>query len=98
MNNDAALIKFSKEIFSAEAIKKASYALQEELSVNIDSDSSHYFCRISPKTKNMDGFCEKFQDEVTDYQLRLEIKTETEAIRNLIIANAFSQTGLIADD
>jgi His-Xaa-Ser system protein HxsD len=41
---------------------------------------------------------ESFKKEVLDQDLRLKLKAETEPIRNLILAHAFSKTGLIADE
>jgi His-Xaa-Ser system protein HxsD len=41
---------------------------------------------------------DNLKKEVLDQDLRLKLKTETEPIRNLILAHAFSKTGLIADE
>ena len=40
----------------------------------------------------------EFQNEVLDQVLRERIRNETKEVRNLILALAFSNTGLVRDD
>lgn len=40
---------------------------------------------------------ENFRQELTDQVLRIKIRLETEAVRNLILANAFSDSALAQD-
>lgn len=94
--------QFDESIYSLSAIKKAAYRYIDKYSVVISKEGSHWNCLFSfPENcsenqalRNID----EFKKELLDQDLRESIKAETENIRNLILAHAFSKTGLIRNE
>jgi len=95
-------ITFDKDVFSVETVKKAAYKYLDRVSIEFQSDGQLLRCFLSftPETStiDMDKTVRDIKSEVLDQDLRERIQTETAPIRNLILAHAFSRTGLIADD
>jgi His-Xaa-Ser system protein HxsD len=95
-------VKFSKSVYSLQAIKKAAYKFIDRFSVNIRDEDENYLVDlifskdVSPEAKNF--LLSDFSKEVLDQDLRESIKSETEAYRNLILAHVFSKTPLVTDE
>ncbi len=95
-------VKFSKAVYSLQAIKKAAYKSIDKISVNIREEDENYFVdlifskEISNEAKIF--LLSEFSKEVLDQDLRESIKAETEAYRNLILAHVFSKTPLVTDE
>ena len=92
-------VTFDKATFSLDVLKKAAYRLIDQFSVEFQVCEKFYKCilRLDGKQteESMDCFVSEFRKEVLDQDLRASIAKETEQIRNLILAHAFSKTGLI---
>lgn len=91
--------KFLKSEFASISIKKAAYRYIDKFSIDINLTQDSYICTLS-FDKNLtsaqqDYFLNQFKKEVLDQELREKIKLETEDVRNLILAHAFSKTNLI---
>lgn len=82
--------------YSLEAVQKAAYRFIDRLTVQIDTDQNSVICSIDPVNGDVDidHLIANFKRELLDQELRLKIKTETEQVRNLILALAFSRSGL----
>lgn len=95
-------IRFDSNLFSGEAIKRALYRLSDRFVADILKQGSEFVCTLefppgkSPESIKRD--IANFKKEVLDQDLREKIRAETEPVRNLILAHAFSKTGLIADE
>jgi His-Xaa-Ser system protein HxsD len=93
---------FDEAIYSIEALKKAAYRGISYYSVVIKKEGAQYECLFSFPEKTTPEQIAKYLDgykkEVLDQDLRETIKKETEGVRNLILAHAFSKTGLIGDE
>ncbi len=95
-------ISFDTNIFSLDTIKRATYKYLDKFTVDFRLNASVLDCKlsfspgISPDAANT--LVDDFKKEVLDQDLRERIKAETAPIRNLILAHAFSKTGLIADE
>ena len=90
-------IVFDSKVYQLDAVKKAAYRLIDKLTIQIEMEQEIIRCSISPisgKESKLDASIEQFKREVLDYELRLKIRKETEDVRNLILAYAFSKTGL----
>ena len=92
-------LSLSTSIYSIEAVKKAAYKFADRTSIIInpgpDSTISLVFNFAGKYTNNdpkqvIADFC----NELLDQDLRERIKKETEPLRNLILAHAFSRTSL----
>src|SRR5262245_53949097 len=95
-------VSFDKSAASLATLKKAAYRFIDQFSVEFLPSESAVRCilRFNPGAADVsvDRTVENFRKEVLDQDLRALIKVETETIRNLILAHAFSKTGLIKDE
>lgn len=97
------IIEFNlnKDIYSKISILKAVHKYSADYTADIEEDRTTNSYII--KLKYNDGVSsikldkKMFVREVLDNELRLNLSAQTEAIRNLIIAQAFSNTNLISD-
>ena len=92
------LVRFSREAFELEAIKRAAYRLSNRLVVDIRTEESEFVCHIvAPDRSDAETkvLVNDFRSEVLDQDLRLRIAKETEPYRNLILSLAFSKTGIV---
>jgi len=95
-------IGFDTKVFTTETVKKAAYRYVDRFTVDFELSGSRLTCTLSfaedTSAEVTAKLVEEFKKEVLDQDLRERIKVETAPIRNLILAHAFSKTGLIADD
>ena len=98
----ASEVRFDLAVFSIDAVKAACYRLSDKFSPSIEVHEGTIVCHLQFDSKLSDvsivSEIENFKKEVLDQELRQKLKAETEPIRNLILAHAFSKTGLIADE
>ena len=95
-------VTFDPEVFSLDAVKTACYKFLDRFTSDIELRDGKILCRLIFDAKfpeaRVSAEVDNLKKEVLDQDLRLKLKTETEPIRNLIFAHAFSKTGLIADE
>jgi len=93
---------FDDRVFSIDSIKKAAYRYIDKFSVDFSIFEGHIHCKLnfSPKIKSESAelIADDFKREVLDQDLRKTIATETEGVRNLILAHTFSKTTLVSSD
>jgi len=91
-------VSFASNTTSLDSIKKAAYRFIDQFSAEFVIEDSNIWCVLRfPPTKSkesIDFVVNDFRKEVLDQDLRASIRAETEPIRNLILAHAFSKTGL----
>ena len=96
------LLRFDNRVFSLSAVKKAAYKYINSFTADINLEGNEIVCALtfaSPANEERASrLVEEFKKEVLDQDLREHIKTETEPIRNLIFALAFSRTGIVGDE
>jgi His-Xaa-Ser system protein HxsD len=93
------VVTFDRETVSLDAVQRAAYALADRMTVDIAASDRVWQCKLmlrSPMPPEDMAHC--FRAEVNDQILRLRIGKETEGVRNLIFALAFSQTGLVGEE
>lgn len=95
-------VRFDASVYSADAVKRALYRFSDRFVADIKQQDSEFVCLIEFPTgvsaEAMQRDTASFKKEVLDQDLREKIRAETAAVRNLILAHAFSKTGLIADE
>ena len=96
---DGYSLRIDTTIYSLEAIKKAAYKFADRASVvingNSDSSVSVVFNFAGQTAKSdPEQVIADFCNELLDQDLREIVKKETSALRNAIIAHAFSRTSL----
>jgi len=93
------VLSLDTQIYSLDAVKKVAYKFADRASIIInpgaDSNVSVVFNFVGGQSKNdpeqvIGDFC----NELLDQDLRQIIRQETGALRNLILAHAFSGTSL----
>jgi His-Xaa-Ser system protein HxsD len=90
-------LELDNQIYSLEAAQKASYRFIDRLTILISKSKEGLLCEINPvkgTESNLEENLENFKRELLDQQLRKQIKEETEPVRNLILAYAFSRSTL----
>ena len=91
-------VHFDHHVFSLIAVKKAAYRYIDVFSTDIVVRVPHIICSLkfssSIDKRRAAELLDEFRKEVLDQELREQIKIETEPIRKLILAYAFSNTGI----
>jgi len=96
-------LSINTSVYSIEAIKKAAYKFADRTSVVInpsyESTVTIVFNFVGRNAGgNSDQVVSDFCNELLDQDLRERIKRETEPLRNLLLAHAFSRTPLAEKD
>ncbi|MFJ1267875.1 His-Xaa-Ser system protein HxsD [Legionella lytica] len=93
----------SLSTYSLNAIKKTCYKFSPEFSVKlekVDDEKIKVGFEFNPKVDNevRADLIRQFHNELLDQDLREIVFMETESVRNLILAHAFSKTTLIESE
>jgi His-Xaa-Ser system protein HxsD len=95
-------VTFSAQVYSVETIKKAAYRLSDLMSVDIRPSGDEIVCVVHFPSLQSEEDCQRgaaaLRNEVLDQDLRSVVAKETEAVRNAVLAYAFSKTGLQGGD
>lgn len=90
------IVSFAAETASIDAIQRAAYRFSDRFSCELIPGAAEHLCKLNPvgdgETKDIVG---DFRTEVLDQMLRERIRVETEPIRTMILAHAFSRTGVV---
>jgi His-Xaa-Ser system protein HxsD len=87
------VIIFDAHVFSLDTVKRALYRFSDKCSLDIQMEDNVITVALQSEFK--DDWIDKIKNEVLDQDLRDTLSQETANIRTLILANAFSNTGLI---
>lgn len=89
------ILELDASVYPTDVIEAASYRLIDKLSVVISPLGEKYAVEISFDNEiNQEQLLQLFKKELTDQKLRKQIRSETQQTRNLVIAYAFSRSGL----
>ena len=95
-------VKFDNRVFSLSAVKTAAYKYLDSFVCEITMHGNEVKCVLgftaAANDKAYVQLVDEFKIEVLDQDLREKLKAETEPIRNLILAHAFSRTGIPSDE
>lgn len=91
---------FDPAVYALMAIEKSAYRFSDRFIFHIETTLAGVKVTLKPKRKDMSEEAyqvalDDFQTEVLDQNLREKIQLETAPTRNLILAHAFSRTGLV---
>lgn len=100
------VLDFDVNAFSLQAVQKACLRFSDVASFEVQlqprGDKASIVVTanpLGPKSEDgMENLGKLLRNEALDQQLREQIRSQTEGMRNLILAHAFSKTGLIAPD
>lgn len=94
----AAVVRFQSDLYSVEVIKKAAYRLSDRAVCDLRTEGSEFVCTLrflSPQTQAQAArLADDFALEVLDQDLRRSVAAETAALRNAILAYAFSRADI----
>ena len=96
------IVHFDLRLYSVMAVKKAVYRYLDRFAADFELTDREIICRIrfsqSPSEERARRAIDELKKEALDQDLREKIKVETEGVRNLILAHAFSKTGIGGDE
>lgn len=91
-------ISFCLSVYTETAIKKAALKFADLCSVHLSKNENVVTATLSfsseKSSETRDQVRNALINEVLDQELREKISSDTEPLRNLILAHAFSRTGL----
>jgi His-Xaa-Ser system protein HxsD len=89
-------LAFDQATADLDALQRSAYAVAADMTVDIRVCGADYVCTLFPRRPDTrdEELKHRFRAEVNDQILRARIAKETEPLRNLVFALAFSQTGL----
>jgi len=91
-------ISFDCQSADLNSIKRSAYKFTDQCSADIRVGEEEVICVFDFKNEISDEefreFSIEFRNDVLDEELRADIAAKTEPVRNLILAYAFSKTGL----
>ena len=90
-------LAFDQATVDLDALQRSAYAVAAEMTVDVRVSGADYVCTFFPRKRDAtdDELKHRFRAEVNDQILRVRIAKETEPLRNLVFALAFSRTGLV---
>ncbi len=89
-------LDFAAETTSIDAIQRAAYRFSDRFSLELQPGGSSHRCLLRPVGEfDLRSEVANFRTEVLDQTLRERIRAETEPIRTMILAQAFSRTGVV---
>lgn len=91
---------FDRAGYSLDSIQRAAYRFSDRAACEIVAGDSEIEVRatILDEEGDVDGLIAAFRNEALDQVLRERIRAETAEVRNLVLALAFSRTGLADAD
>ena len=105
----SATISLSAHFYSKEALLKAAYWLSNRAVIHVpESDDGKFVVLIkakqttptldSPKQPNIEELVDEFCNSIMDFELRHKVEIETAQVRQIILAKAFSESGVLEDE
>lgn len=95
------VLTFDGACYSADAVQRALYRFSDRLSGQVSVEAETVRCLLSIDVSDpaeAEGVLNEFRSEALDQTLRERIRGETAEVRNLILALAFSNSGLPSSD
>ena len=105
----SATIQLNPRVYSKEAILRACYWFTDVAYIRIpESPENQLVVRVemkqtvptlaNPKPSPIREFVGEFCNSLLDFELRRQIESETAPVRQLILAKAFSESGVLESD
>ena len=105
----SATIRLDARAYSRDALLRTAYWYSSTAYIQIpESSDSGIVVQITlkqqapslenPKLPSIDRFVNEFCNSLLDFELRRQIEVETASIRQLILAKAFSESGVLEDN
>lgn len=94
------ILSFDCAAHSLDAVQRAAYRFSDRMSCDVceRNGTTEVTVHLGENAGEPDAVLADFRNEVLDQVLRERIRAETGEVRNLVLALAFSKTGLIGVD
>jgi His-Xaa-Ser system protein HxsD len=94
------VLSFDQAVHSIDSVQRAAYRLSDRVSceIGVVDGSIEVRATVLDQEADLDALLAEFRTEVLDQVLRERIRAETADVRNLVLAMAFSRTGLVDTD
>jgi His-Xaa-Ser system protein HxsD len=102
-----AVLSIDKKIYSKSAVLRACYWFSRELWFDLQEKEDCFLMTAGvlvtsptlshPTVKKIEEWLPQILNALADSQLRVEIQAETASVRELIIAKAFAESGVLED-
>jgi His-Xaa-Ser system protein HxsD len=94
------VLSFDQAVHSIDAVQRAAYRLSDRISceISVADGSIEVRATVLDQETELNELFAEFRTEVLDQVLRERIRAETADVRNLVLAMAFSRTGLVDTD
>lgn len=102
-----ATIAVDKKVYSKSAVLRASYWFSRDLWFRVQEEQTNLVITVGvlamsptlsdPQPRKIDQWLPDVFNALVDSQLRVEVQAETASIRELIIAKAFAESGVLED-
>lgn len=91
-------VEFDSKIFDIESVKRAAYRLADRIAFDFSIEGDRITAALTAVNQSIpiESLSVEFRREVLDQDLRDRLSRETQQVRNMILASAFSKTSLIA--
>lgn len=89
------VVEFDPAAVTIDAVQRAAYRMSDRLSIDVRAGEVIECTVHIPAGSQVDELLAEFRNEVLDQVLRERIRQETAEARNLILAVAFSNTGVV---
>ncbi len=93
-------LSFDRSAASLDAVQRAIYRLSDRMSCDVSAgdDTVRVVVHPADPDADVDRLLGDLRNEVLDQELRERVRAETSDVRNLVLALAFSKTGLAEGD
>src|SRR4051812_2338592 len=94
-------VEFDGSMHSADAVQRAAYRLSDRMACDMTAANGMIRCTVhidADASGDADVLLAELRNTVLDETLRERIRDETKEVRHLILALAFSNTGLVDED
>ncbi|GAB1690810.1 hypothetical protein [Krasilnikovia sp. M28-CT-15] len=90
-----AVIRLDAAAHPADVVQRAAYRFSDVLTAEVGRDGDILTCKVFARDPQRLGTAvHDLRAEIVDQVLRARIRDETQEVRNLVLAVAFSRTGL----
>ena len=108
-SESSATVRLDARLYSREALLRTAYWYSSVAYIQVpeSSDSAivvqitlkqHAPSLENPKPQSIDQLIGEFCNSLLDFELRRQVEVETASIRQLILAKAFSESGVLEDN
>ena len=97
---DSISVRIARDLVSVEALLKTCYWFSQDFVCDVKSDGGDHIILLKAKAEaggSLDGAGERFISSAMDFSLREYVSAKTAGVRDLLLAKAFSESGVLEE-